>query len=323
MTFYYVSLGIIFLVSGLIVREDMRNKKIRNKWIMLGFVLGLFLLFISFVLGGIGVDYLAKVGINTLVSLAVGFVIWRLGFWPAGDGKFFTLLAFLLPLHYYWKTYLDHFPAIIILINTFVSFLVFLIFKSVFFFLRHLIGFLIKSRRKIRTKIFLIIGIRLAEKRKEVKDLLDNKKFLAKLVFKIAPSFLFYFLITKFYFKRNFDWRVLFGSLTIFWLITKLLEFYTERHTKEAIAVSELKEKMNLDEKLKAKFKQDRDIYKKLGTFRAEGLGSEQINLIKRYFRENYIMKICVYKTVPFSLWLVIGVVLTILFEGSMMLIFY
>jgi|GEM_PF-2508233 len=104
----------LFLALGLVVSyEDWSQRRVRNRWIILGLSAGaaglLILLWNSTLgyqhlhLGRIGESYLPwryypKVLIHTGLSFAAAYTMWRLAIWPAGDAKFFTLFAFLTAL---------------------------------------------------------------------------------------------------------------------------------------------------------------------------------------------------------------------------------
>lgn len=120
MYYNYFFLALIFFLGFFIVKDDIKFRKIRNKYILLGFIAGVFLYFAGFIAGITAVDYLLKVAVNSLIALAVGFFIWRLNFWPAGDAKLFFLLSFLLPLKYYYNSYLPYFPSFVLLFNSFI-----------------------------------------------------------------------------------------------------------------------------------------------------------------------------------------------------------
>jgi hypothetical protein len=108
--FYYY----LFVALGLVVSyEDWSQRRVRNRWIVLGLLAGAaglaYLLWNSILghqhirLGRFGEYYLPwryylKMLIHMGLSFAAAFTMWRLSIWPAGDAKLYTLFAFLAAL---------------------------------------------------------------------------------------------------------------------------------------------------------------------------------------------------------------------------------
>lgn len=104
----------LFLILGAVVSyEDWREKKIRNRWIVLGTIAcaaGFAWFMGNSVLGqrhqhlfGLGEYYLPwrfypRVLLHLFLSLAAALMLWGFSIWPAGDAKFFTLLSFFVVL---------------------------------------------------------------------------------------------------------------------------------------------------------------------------------------------------------------------------------
>lgn len=315
--FNYLSLGIIFGLSAVILFEDIKSKKIRNKWIVLGFIAGFLLFLAGFAYGLINFNYLINVSINTGISFLIGFGIWRLNFWPAGDAKLFILFSFLLPLYYYKETYLNYFPSIAFLINVFVIFLFFLILKSSYLLFKSFIDLL--KDKKIK-KEFLIKY--LDEKKYKLISSLRNKKVLRKIFLKIFIGFLIYFILAKFLFKISFQPKTFLFSFSIFFIIGALINFYINKYSKEKIKIEDLGLKMNLATETILKFKKNKDFFKNLGTLRPEGLEDKQVDLIKKHLVERNILEIYIYKTLSFSPWLIIGTALTVILKGNIVSLF-
>ena len=129
--FFLIPLFIIGIITSY---EDLRYGKIRNKWIEIGFLWGggIFIILIfgdlitsHFSVSSLGVfrfnfDYLKDVLFNTGIAFGVGFLMWHLRVWSAGDAKLFTLFAFLLPLRFYSRSFLNYFPSFALLLNIFI-----------------------------------------------------------------------------------------------------------------------------------------------------------------------------------------------------------
>jgi hypothetical protein len=160
MIFDYLFLPMLFFIGLVTSYQDFKEGKIRNKWILLGLLWGLgiyFLLliwnlivpYLSSELPTFLVSYLFKSLINSAISLIIGYLLWYFNLWSAGDAKLFFIFSLLLPLKYYWRSALPYFPSFALLINIFIPILFFLIFQNFFYFLKKASAF-----RKIRlTKI--------------------------------------------------------------------------------------------------------------------------------------------------------------------------
>jgi len=111
--------------------EDMRNYKVKNKWIVIGLVWGILIYAVSGVLWGWKATDYMKVMLNTSFAFFISLLVWRLGFWAAGDAKLFTTFSFLIPLKYYGQEGAGmFFPSFIFLANIFTFILLFLLFET-------------------------------------------------------------------------------------------------------------------------------------------------------------------------------------------------
>ena len=114
--------------------EDYKEGRIKNKWIIISLLYSLAVLLIA-------VTYLFSKGetlnqvyiydyfLNIFFALFAGLIIWYGGLWSAGDAKLFTAYAALVPLSIYQLGYIQHFPAFIILVNTFFPLFIYYFFK--------------------------------------------------------------------------------------------------------------------------------------------------------------------------------------------------
>jgi len=73
------------------------------------------------------ISYEAALVINTVLSFALGVILWLLGLWAAGDAKMFALIAFTLPLSVYNANCLSYFPSFALFFNTFVAMFIILL----------------------------------------------------------------------------------------------------------------------------------------------------------------------------------------------------
>lgn len=103
--------------------EDIKYGKIRNKWVIIAIIYAILCHLIlitrySFTTG-INYEYIVEIATNIIISIIVGYAMWHHKIWSAGDGKLFIAYATLLPLTAYSLGYYSYFPALTLLMNTF------------------------------------------------------------------------------------------------------------------------------------------------------------------------------------------------------------
>jgi hypothetical protein len=295
MALNYIPLAIIFFISFFVLKEDWQYKKIRNKWIMLGFSVGAVYLAVSFLFGITSLEYLGKVATNTAVSFLVGFLIWQFGFWPSGDAKFFTLIAFLLPLDLYVQAYLFYFPSFWLLFYSFAAFLVFIFLKALIFSAKYFWS------KDDRTNKGIVKAINFKK--------LPSLNFWVEIGKRIAIGMIIYFIAVKFFLKTEFNfWRFLI-LLAVFAVILAILDFYVECNSKYKIKTLELKKGMNIAKETLAEIRKDKDYPELAGKIFPEGLSEKQASAIKNYLAGKDIQEIYIFKTVPFAWWIILGAI--------------
>jgi Flp pilus assembly protein protease CpaA len=109
---------------------DIKYKKIFNKAIFFGMVYVFFLYFFFFFILGEKI-YITNLLLNGIKVFLVGYFLWYLRFWSAGDAKLFTLYSLLIPLNFYSKSYVSYFPAFNLFMNLFIPLLLFLIITAI------------------------------------------------------------------------------------------------------------------------------------------------------------------------------------------------
>ena len=132
--FKYLIVAAMAFVAVVTSIEDIRERKIRNKWLLCGiaFAAAAHLVFILVVrlfmkdnLITVNFSYYGKFFINIICAFTVAVILWKTDIWSAGDSKLFITFSFMYPLDYYNKGFMDFFPASALLINIFlVSFTV-------------------------------------------------------------------------------------------------------------------------------------------------------------------------------------------------------
>ena len=129
--------GIIYL--GLITfYTDVKYGKIKNRDIIFALVYTIiaYIALISFYsLRGmpVRIGYLFEVISNSTLALMLGFVLWHISLWSAADAKLFFAFSALLPLSIYKIGYIQYFPSLVLLLNTFFPFVLYAVPKIAFF----------------------------------------------------------------------------------------------------------------------------------------------------------------------------------------------
>jgi hypothetical protein len=158
----YLLLPVFFFIGAVTCYEDFKFGKIRNKWIILGaaWSLAVFLFFLAWYFAGpavmdfyydeireipagawrpnltVHLDFIGRSLLNGILSLLVGFLMWRSRLWAAGDAKLFFAFSMLIPITFYWKSFLPFFPSFSLLINIFIPVTLFLLFRSLLHFFK-------------------------------------------------------------------------------------------------------------------------------------------------------------------------------------------
>lgn len=322
----------IFLTSILVVREDIKTKRIPNKFILSAASIGLFFYMIALVTGTVNFTYFLEVMVNVFISFVVSFGIWKLGLWPAGDAKLVVTFSFLIPLCYYAQTYLYLFPSFAFLINIFFVYLSFLMVKIIpigwnhFSDLRQAGGgysgqriFACYMRKKWR------VILRIARRKKHAWIWRDrprdagNKRFAGKAFGEALIKIFIISVAVMSFERRSFQLRsflvyfLFFGSLRI------LFSAFINSYGRKRIRVSEVHPGVNLSEASIKQLKADMSFFNGLDTLRAEGLTGHQASLVRDYLSSRGVVSVYVHDTIPFSPFIVSGAAVTILAKGSVL----
>jgi len=205
MIFDILFLPFVFFIGLITSYEDIKFGKVKNKWILLGLIWGLaviiFFLIWYFIASPVtrfyyfniidlpdnspapvftvSLIYLYRVVLNTFLALIIGFLMWRFNAWAAGDAKLFIIYSLLLPLKYYWKSYLPYFPSFALLINIFIPIFLYLLIRSSFYYSKF-----------IYFRLFKPTKIDLSKKKDKTDTKLDKKKKLWETVKNMAVMLL-------------------------------------------------------------------------------------------------------------------------------------
>lgn len=136
----YLSLIPLTIIGLICFYTDVKYGKIFNKWIGLSLLCILFIyiflffdiIFLNEQANEKGINYILASLINGFIAFFGGYLLWYFKFWAAADAKLFAVYAFLIPLHFYSKSYLPIFPSFNLLINLFIPLFLILTAKALF-----------------------------------------------------------------------------------------------------------------------------------------------------------------------------------------------
>ncbi|MBU1255663.1 hypothetical protein KKH35_02210 [Patescibacteria group bacterium] len=361
-------LPMLFFIGIVTSWEDFCFSKIRNKWIILGTIFSIAVLagfaVCNLVVGSFYIipwDYFSKVILNSFLALLIGFLLWRYGMLAAGDAKLFFVFSLLLPLKYYWKSYLPYFPSFVLLMNIFFPVLFFIFLKASWYAFKSLIKFF---KSKPTFKMDQLINLLIKDK--DIGGLIKISLgfiaiflFVEKLRGLVAPWIVLYlpnegflFLLLFIAYRPLFTYlrkskvvlilallflvvylgqgmiytpqeiiielsrtiKMVFIFLVGLQLLRKLFNYYTKNATLKKIKINELEVGMSLvidDEK-------DKDKKPELGTVFGGGFNQSQVDLAKKWAKQNNIKEIEIYERFPFAYWMFLGVIITIILKGSL-----
>jgi len=108
-------------------------------------------------------------------------------------------------------------------------------------------------------------------------------------------------------------------------LLRQILDFYIEKKETRKIKLKELRPQMilaqtTLKELLKKmQLKTKKEIEAKIGSFFSEGLTEDQVNFIKKLWFKEPEKKLKIYRTFPFSPFLFLGFIITLVTQNSIL----
>lgn len=356
MQIIYIFLPFILFLGLLTSYEDVKEGKIRNKWIItaLIYVLLAYVAIVAFFLiKGMAINYryFLDVGINVVIALAVGFAGWWANLWSSGDAKLFLAYSALVPLAMYSNFYVQYFPSFVLLVNTFIPFFSYTSAKVLF--------------TSLRRKKELLKDIKL----KEIYPLAINLiwiMWLPKLIFSalgVSLGFFFNFVIIltlmmtlrKFFKKRFFAVSIVLCALRLIFdysyvmtmqfvqetglflvIFIGIIYFIPKLGSKlfiNQVKIGDLKSGMILAEsiyKIGARYEKASAVAKKTNkkantkiiiASSVEGLTIADIKKIQKLRREKKLgfSEIMVQQTLPFAPFMFGGVLLTLLAKGSIL----
>ena len=190
-----------------------------------------------------------------------------------------------------------------------------------FFMLLNVRGILLKTLNEFSAEysfiIFMVIFFL-------VNYILEKYFFQKKTATFILCGIVMFYVIYSFYYFPSDSTNVLYSSLIymgVFKFITvvlkKISEFTISKHETMLIHADKLQEGMFPVEDLILNIKKDKEVGQKFGNFTASGLTDAQANLFKKFMKNTKNSEIIIYKAGPFSGFIVVGVVITVILNQS------
>jgi len=342
--FYF--LPVIIALGVITSYEDLKFGKIKNRWITLTVLSSIIInSAIIYSVGNIYKNYYYDLLVNIIISFVIAVLLFYFEVWSAGDGKLFFAYAILLPLTAYSKSYLPYFPSFALLVNIFVPYLFYVLIKILIkpdkklfleslkelfgkeFFLSILKFFSITwvisvflsiisiNNIIITYGISLIVysfGFGFLEK-KYKRTVVSASIFLSllRLIFDKSVytiSFWGYFLLIV------LIYQMIFRSLVQNLLAKSTIEYLSPKNLKKGMTLAFTLIKTNKEISISKK-PEEKDS-KKIFMSQNKVLEEKDIKTIKSKIR----FKIPVYTKIAFAHIMLIGVILTILIKGNILI---
>ena len=322
-------LPIILFLGILTSYSDIKEGKIKNKWLIIASILGILLWIILILLNKVDYREFLMTLIFSFGGLMIGFLLWLMKMWSAGDAKLYAIFVLLIPLSTY--KYSNNWPIITLLTNIFLPVFLFLIIKLI-----------IKSKNKEKLDIFKNIL--------KPKNLIEYFLFVFGLiwlinilfgVFGIELNYLISILLIigisrwiekvlqrKFFKKIKFTQQKLLIILTVlriifqykllssyeFWFnmiiitmiyaIIRMFLFSLGGLFVKQINLKELKEGMLIS-----------------NTKYSERLTAKEVKDVKKMMKLKKQKDVFIEETIPFAPFIFLGILITILINGDIILV--
>lgn len=112
----WILLSIVLVLGGITSYTDIRYGLIKNIFLIVFLIVG-----VVYNLVMLDSNYYFLFVLNGLLCIIIGYLLWDIGLWNAGDGKLFSIYGIIIPVSLYSvKPVIPYFPSVLILINTFV-----------------------------------------------------------------------------------------------------------------------------------------------------------------------------------------------------------
>lgn len=339
-------LPFIFLLGVLTSYEDIKLGKIRNLWIIIAIAISALIHSILYFTNSINNTYIIRILLFILFSFIIGFTMYLMRLWSAGDAKLFTAFISLFPLTSYRYISTSFWP-LAILVNTVLPIFIFLIFNSIFKLkkphLKH-IAKKIFSPKRIGMYLLIIFSIswlvRLIFNYFNIQtNFLLNVLGIMAIIYilrKVYPYelnyLLFIIVILRIFLNKDYIIRLAFWkSFLLMTLTYALILFFIrelgELHTKKQ-NINFLKKGMQPVQfitKHKNQYLRTQTIQPDTELVyeqKPEGLTKEDIDKIQKLHRTGnlHFNTLRIQQTIPFAPFMFAGILLTLLVKGNIII---
>jgi Flp pilus assembly protein protease CpaA len=355
----YVFLPMIIFIGIITSYEDIKNGKIRNKWILAGLIYAVIanmvIMIYHSIIGDVRIVYFLELFFMGGFSLLVGFVLWNVGLWTAGDAKLYLTYSLLVPLSTYVYGHIPYLSSTNILMNTFVPlFAYFTVILAIKTSLKEKLHYLKKAfnLRQMGILALFLFGFIWVIKILFIVAGIQMDFFMTVFLFfilmisieKILPVKTIYIGVALSILRLIFDRTALTTDSLLYLLITLIIFVFVRFFilylsyavlTKE-VDINLLKPGMVPAERVyvnsKGKYIKEQILEftmfgymnksKKKYLFKADakGLNSVELNKFKKLEKKLGFEHLRVHQTVSFAPYLFFGVLLSLIFEGNMIL---
>lgn len=322
---FYINLFANLIFSYFIIKEDIKSRKILNKFLIKYIIFLVVFKAIDFYLFPLKFNfYLVQ---YYILSIILPFVLYLFKIWGAGDSKLLTLYFLSVPnniLKYFYYIYVLKYLNILFVMSCFIYFflgllkiiklkkldfnkekikiqLLFLLFTVLFLNIINVVVF-----TKININIYIIIllnlGIIFITQKLLIKLLLNKKIYI----------FLFILILLNLYFINfRFIYRII-VTIGIFFL-REIIIFSEKREILiEELKIGDILSKQTLDKFLKSRVKNLPKIENKK-VYILQNI--EELEAIKRWKNSKYgADKIEIEKSIPFSIYICLSYFITFIY---------
>lgn len=123
----------LIIITGLIscyydIKKGIIPNKLTYSMLLIGINIHVILIYFNW--NNLNPDYIYTAIINFLITVLLAFWWWKIKLWYGGDAKLFIVYSLLIPISTYQYGYVNYFPALVILINTFLPAAFFFLFET-------------------------------------------------------------------------------------------------------------------------------------------------------------------------------------------------
>ncbi len=137
----FLFLPALLVIGYMTSIEDLKTGKIRNIWVLLGLIYSTICYIFLALINKMPQDPVILI-INFLISVIIGFSLYKFDLWSSGDAKLFMSYALLIPIGAHHKVFYKFFPSLNLLMSIFIPLTIFLLLNGLLSFMKkkHLLG---------------------------------------------------------------------------------------------------------------------------------------------------------------------------------------